>query len=282
MRSDVLTHCGAGSTHALDGLAREAGTAGVAVLQPGGDALGAVVAAVVVLEDDPRTNAGTGSRMRVNGRIQMDAGLMDSRLEVGAVATISAVKNPIRVARAVMETPHFLLAGEDATRFARRRGFRRYDPATPRAKERLDEALRKLKTGKMPAWARRWKNFAWDTVGAVSRDVKGGFAAGCSTGGHAYMMPGRVGDSPLVGAGFYAGPAGAVTVTGVGEQIARVVLSKFVYDRIAKGERAQAACDAGLALFRKNVPVGIIALDRTTAGTASNRAMASWSSARTK
>jgi len=150
------------------------------------------------------------------------------------------------------------------------------------AKERLDEALRKLKTGKMPAWARRWKNFAWDTVGAVSRDVKGGFAAGCSTGGHAYMMPGRVGDSPLVGAGFYAGPAGAVTVTGVGEQIARVVLSKFVYDRIAKGERAQAACDAGLALFRKNVPVGIIALDRTTAGTASNRAMASWSSARTK
>jgi len=92
------------------------------------------------------------------------------------------------------------------------------------------------------------------------------------------MMPGRVGDSPIVGAGLYAGPAGAVTATGIGEEILRVVLSKFVYDRLA-ANRASNACHEGLALFRKSIPVGVIAVDSRGAGEACNRDMAWWTNA---
>ena len=279
MRPTLATHCGAGSSmRDLGGLAREAGEAGLKTLRSHRSALDAAIAATVVLEDDPRTNAGTGSRMRVDGSIQMDAGLMDSRLRIGAVAAISAVKNPILVARAVMDTPHILLAGEGAVRFARSRGLPRFNPATPGARERLEETLRRIRSGKVPPWARRWRNFTWDTVGAVARDSRGRFAAASSTGGHAYMMPGRVGDSPIVGCGFYAGPAGAVTVTGVGEEMARAVLSKHVYDLLEGGERASSACEAGLGLFRRSFPVGIIAVDDRGVGEACNRDMAWWAS----
>jgi len=241
-------------------------------------ALDSVIAAITTLEDDPRTNAGTGSRLRVDGSLQMDAGLMDSSRRIGAIASISAVKNPILVARAVMDTPHTMLAGEWATRFAHRQGFPKFNPATPEAKGKLQESLKQIRSGTVPPWARRWKDFTWDTVGAVARDSRGRFAVGCSTGGHAFMMPGRVGDSPLVGNGFYAGPAGAVTATGIGEEICRHVLSKFVYDRIDGGERAQAACDEGLKIFPKSVSVGIIAVDARGVGAACNRAMAWWAS----
>jgi len=282
MPSAIVTHCGAGSTRELQDLSRDAGAAGMAVLRSRGGALDAVLVAVVALEDDPRTNAGTGSRMRVDGRIQMDAAIMDSSLQVGSVAAIRRVRNPIFVARAVMDTPHILLVGEDATRFAHRCGFPAFNPATVRSRARLQESLKDLRKGRVPAWARKWKGFAWDTVGAVARDSRGRFAAGSSTGGHAFMMPGRVGDSPLVGCGLYAGPSGAVTVTGIGEEIARVVLSKFVYDRLDDGDRAQAACDAGLALFRKSVPVGLIAVDRRGVAESCNRNMAWWASEKSR
>jgi len=106
-----------------------------------------------------------------------------TRRRIGAVAAISKVKNPILVARAVMDTPHILLAGEGAVRFARKQGFPAFDPATPRARERLRESLTKLRSGKLPRWATRWKGFTWDTVGAVARDGRARFAAGSSTGG---------------------------------------------------------------------------------------------------
>ncbi len=93
------------------------------------------------------------------------------------------------------------------------------------------------------------------------------------------MMPGRVGDSPIIGAGIYCGPGGAVSVTGFGEEIIRRVLSKFVYDRMAGGRRTQAACDDGLRLFKRSVPIGIIAVGRDGAGEACNRAMAWWTNA---
>jgi L-asparaginase/beta-aspartyl-peptidase (threonine type) len=252
-----------------------AGSKGLSVLRKGGSALEAVLEAIVVLEDDPRLNAGTGSRMRIDGRVQMDAALMDSRREAGAVALIENVRNPIRVAHDVLDSPHVLLAGPDATAFARRRGHPSYDPATPESRRRLEETLTKIRTGRLPPYARKWRGMEiHDTVGAVARDRRGRYAAGSSTGGTAFMMPGRVGDSPLVGAGLYAGPDGAVTVTGIGEEIIKRVLSKFVYDLIAKGLSPKAASNRGLALFRPSVPVGIIAVGPRGAGTASNRPMA--------
>ncbi len=268
-----MTHCGAGSTDAVRDAAQAAVDAGMRVLRRGGTALKAVEEAVVVLEDDPRTNAGTGSAMRVDGTIQMDASIMDSRLRAGAVAAIEGVRNPIRVARRVMETPHILLAGSWATEFARKAGFAPYDPATDRARARREKVLGDLRAGRAPAWARKWLAFDHDTVGAVARDRKGRFAAANSTGGISLMLPGRVGDSPIVGAGLYAGPAGAVAVTGVGEEIVRRVLSKSVYDAL-RGRSAQRAAEAGLREFSKSVPIGIVAVSRTGAGEAANRNMA--------
>ncbi|MFA5895535.1 MAG: isoaspartyl peptidase/L-asparaginase, partial [Thermoplasmata archaeon] len=131
MRPLLLTHCGAGSDSSVRDAAEVAGNKGLGILKRGGRALDAVVEAIVVMEDDPRLNAGTGSRMRVDGRIQMDGALMDWDLEAGAVAAIENVKNPIRVARDVLATPHILLVGPDATAFARSKGHVSYDPATP-------------------------------------------------------------------------------------------------------------------------------------------------------
>jgi len=275
LRPVLLTHCGAGSDDSVQDAADLAGSKGLSLLRKGGSALEAVIEAIVVLEDDPRLNAGTGSRMRIDGRVQMDAALMDSRYEAGGVAVIENVRNPIRVARDVLDSPHVLLAGSDATAFARRKGHPFYDPATPESRQRLEETLSKIRTGRLPRYARRWRGMELhDTVGAVARDRRGRFAAGSSTGGTAFMMPGRVGDSPLVGAGLYAGPKGAVTVTGIGEEIIKRVLSKFVYDLLAKGVSAQAASNRGLALFRRDISVGIIAVGSRGSGTASNRPMA--------
>ena len=279
MRPALLTHCGAGSDNHVKDAAELAGAEGLSVLRKGGSALEAVIAAIVVLEDDPRLNAGTGSRMRIDGRIQMDAALMDSRREAGAVAVIENVRNPIKVARDVLDSPHVLLAGADATAFARRKGHAFYDPATPGSREYLEESLARIRTRRLPRNARKWRGVELhDTVGAVARDRRGRFAAGSSTGGTAFMMPGRVGDSPLVGAGLYAGPDGAVTVTGIGEDIIKRVLSKFVYDLIAKGASPKAASNRGLGLFRREVPIGIIAVGSHGAGTASNRPMAFFAS----
>jgi len=271
----LITHCGAGSDASVQDAAEAAGASGMRILTRGGRALDAIVESIVILEDDPRLNAGTGSRMRTDGRIQMDAALMDSNLSAGGVAAIEQVKNPIRVARDVFDTPHILLVGKDATAFARTKGHPRYNPETPESRRRLEESLAKIRAGRVPRYARKWIGMElYETVGAVARDRRGRFAAGSSTGGTAFMLPGRVGDSPIVGAGLYAGPRGAVTVTGIGEEILKRVLSKFVYDRIAEGRAPQAAADQGLALFQSDVPIGILALAARSWGVASNRPMA--------
>ena len=261
MRPLLLTHCGAGSDASVQDAADAAGAKGFAVLRRGGRALDAVVASIVSLEDNPRLNAGTGARMRVDGRIQMDASLMDWDMEAGAVAAIERVRNPILVAKDVLETPHVLLVGPDAIAFARSRGHADYDPATPESRAKLEQSLRSIREGKLPRYARKWKDMdLHGTVGAVARDRRGRFAAGSSTGGTSFMMPGRVGDTPIIGSGVYAGPQGAVSVTGIGEEIMKRVLAKFVYDRIADGLHPQKAADRGLALFPRDVSVGIIAV----------------------
>ncbi|TLZ64938.1 MAG: L-asparaginase [Methanobacteriota archaeon] len=277
----VVTHCGAGSTLEIVDAAETAGRAALSALDGGGRALDAVTNAIVVLEDDERTNAGTGSRLRIDGRAQMDASIMTEDLESGAVAAIEGVRNPILVARKVMETPHVLLVGADAVAFARRMGFQSHNPVTAAAKVRWKESLDRIRRGDLPPHARKWRDFRdlAGTVGAVARDSRGHFCAGSSTGGTAFMMPGRVGDTPIVGAGIYCGSAGAVSVTGHGEEIIRRVLSKSVYDLMARGRRTQAACDEGLRLFKKTIPIGIIAVGKDGAGEACNRKMAWWTNA---
>jgi isoaspartyl peptidase/L-asparaginase-like protein (Ntn-hydrolase superfamily) len=276
-----LTHCGAGSDRSVQDVAEAAGRRGLEVLRRGGRALDAVVDAVVVLEDDPRLNAGTGSRMRIDGRIQMDAALMDWNLEAGAVAAIERVKNPVRVARDVLSTPHILLAGPDAQTFARSRGHAEYDPATPESRRKLEDSLRRIREGRVPRYYRKFKGLdLHGTVGAVARDRRGHCAAGVSTGGTSFMLPGRVGDSPILGSGIYAGPHGAVCATGIGEEIMKRVLSKYVYDQMAAGRSPQVAADRGVALFPRDVSVGLIVVGRRGWGEACDADMAFFASVR--
>jgi L-asparaginase/beta-aspartyl-peptidase (threonine type) len=274
----ILAHCGAGSTEDVLDAARKAVDRGIQVLGEGGSALEAVVEAVVILEDDERLNAGTGSRLNLQGFAEMDASVMDSETNCGAVAAIRDVKNPILVAREILDSPHVLLCGEGALSFARQAGFPAFNPVTPGAMKALEDVRRRLNEGDLPSWAERWRNRPVDTVGAVARDDEGRMAAANSTGGISIKLPGRVGDTPLVGCGIYAGPEAAVTATGVGEEIIRRVLCKAVYDRIASGVHPQKACEEGVALFPEKVPVGIIAVDRRGWGAAANTTMA-WSRA---
>jgi L-asparaginase / beta-aspartyl-peptidase len=292
MQDVILTHGGAASpSSSSDGCVRAA-QAARAVLDRGGDALAAALAATVVLEDDPRFNAGTGSNLRFDGAlIEMDAAVMTSDARFGAVACVQRVKNPILVAARVMDTPHLMLVGDGATAFARRHGFEEYDPTTEGARAKFARALADLRgkgTGDYAQDAAPWRKTKpavhWnydaeppdcDTVGAVVRDLHGRFAATASTGGTVYMLRGRVGDSPLMGAGVYAGPHGAVAATGVGEEIIRRFLAKTVYDWLAEGIAPARAAQRAVALFPEVVDVGVLVAGKRGHAIASNRNMAS-------
>ncbi|MDC0745553.1 isoaspartyl peptidase/L-asparaginase [Polyangium mundeleinium] len=291
MKYAILTHGGAASPHVhSDGCVKAAESAR-SVLERGGDALEAALAATVILEDDPRFNAGTGSNLRFDGKtIEMDASVMTSDARFGAVACIQRVKNPILVAAKVMETPHLLIVGDGATQFARAHRFSDYDPLTEKAQGKHARAMAELRgqgDGDYAADAAPWHSIDWkslwnfgeapfqDTVGAVVRDSQGRFAATASTGGTVYMLKGRVGDSPLMGCGVYAGPAGAVAATGVGEEIVRRFLSKTVYDWLEEGIPAARAAQRGIAKFPEIVDVGLLVASRDGQAIASNRNMAS-------
>ena len=276
MSEIIVVHGGVGAKRDLCDGTDAAARAGFSSI--GRSVLDAVESAVVVLEDDPRFNAGTGSYMRLDGTIQMDAAIMDSGGFCGSVAAIQRVKNPVKVARKVMETPHVMLAGEGAIRFARKCGFPEYDPSTEKAQKRLEEAKSWLAgEKKMPEWAmkRGWDKFRWcDTVGAVALDANGKMAAATSTGGTSLMMPGRVGDAPVIGCGTYADKYCAISATGIGEEIIRKVLAKSVACKIESGMDVRKACEWGISLFPKDVPVGIIAVTPRGWGAAANEEMA--------
>jgi beta-aspartyl-peptidase (threonine type) len=291
MNCAVLTHGGAGSPSKNADGCEAAARLGNAVLENGGVALEAALAATVALEDDPRFNAGTGSNLRLDGAlIEMDASIMGSDGRFGAVACIQRVKNPILVAARVTETPHLLLVGEGATAFARRHGFADYDPTTAGARTKYARAIAELHgrgDGAYRDIALPWAggkaeihwNFAGepidcDTVGAVVRDGRGAFAATASTGGTTYMLRGRVGDSPLMGAGVFAGPHGAVAATGTGEEIVRRFLAKATYDWLAQGADAEAAADRAIGLFPASIDVGVLVIGRDSHAIRSNRDMA--------
>jgi L-asparaginase/beta-aspartyl-peptidase (threonine type) len=290
----VVVHGGVGSTPAVADGPQAAADSALAVLRAGGASLDGALAGTVKLENDPRFNAGTGANIRLDGHtIQMDASIMTGEGRFAAVAAIERVLNPVLVARAVMDsTPHLLLAGEGATRFAHRIGFADVVPTCPEAEARYRARMKRQAEvfartdttvfdwrrywnfpGEMPDDVRQWGRRG-DTVGTVARDRDGRFAATLSTGGTAVTLCGRVGDVPIYGAGLYAGPAGAVACTGEGEQIIRGAVARTVYERMAHGVAAQQAVAAAVAEFPAQWDLGVIAVDAHGWGVAANRSMA--------
>jgi beta-aspartyl-peptidase (threonine type) len=244
----------------LDGC-RNAARAGWAVLQKGGSALDAVEAAVHVLEDDPIFDAGIGSCLNADGDIEMDAIIMDgATLNVGAVAALRRTRYPITVARLLMEhTQHNFLVGAGAEAFARAHGIPEY-PQDNLITELERERWQKAKEVKKEIR----RDFSHDTVGAVALDANGHLAVATSTGGTANKLPGRVGDSPLIGSGAYADDgSGAASATGWGESLMKIVISKTACDLIATGCNAQQAAEAAIKRLaeRVNGLGGIIVLD---------------------
>ncbi|MEA3144154.1 MAG: L-asparaginase [Thermoplasmata archaeon] len=269
---------------ALDALAR------------GGSPLQAVVAGCSGMEDDVRFNAGTGSNLRLDGRtIEMDAACMSSDGKYGAVACIRDVRHPVQVASLVHATPHNLLVGEGAIAFARAHGHRAYDPFTPEAKRRYDEVRKVLRLAKAQAEEYSWDMTSlalnWnypqdiksmlgdsDTVGVIATDGRT-FAAASSTGGTISTLLGRVGDVPLIGCGIYAGPKGAVAVTGAGDFLARQMLSRRIYVELETGRPLDDVLREACGLFPAAVDVGAICLFGEQWAGASNRDMA-WAALR--
>lgn len=259
--------------------------AGMRILENGGSSIDAVTEAIRIMEDNPIFNAGTGSWPNLYGEVEMDAIIMDGRtLRAGAVACIKAVKNPILVARKVMEeTDHILLVGEGATNFARKMGFNFYNPLTEERKRQWEETLNRLKRGeKIPMFEywKKLKKFMSDTVGAVAMDVYGNIAAATSSGGFPLKLPGRVGDVPLIGCSTYASNnGGGVSMTGHGETIMKHLLAKRIVDEMEKGKNAQTAVEDAIRFLNKveqeKTLIAIIAIDkegnvgaaRTTANT---------------
>ncbi len=205
-------------------------SAGWTLLARGGSALDAIEAAIMVLEDDPVFDAGYGSHLNLDGRVECDAIVMNgATLRSGAAATLQRVKNPIQLARKILENcPHMMLVAEGAERFAKEHGIKLCKPEEL-VSEAEQEAWMKCKADKHAAEHHR--GHEQGTVGAVAIDRDGRLFAATSTGGTCCKLPGRVGDSPLIGCGCYAdSEAGGVSCTGYGEAIMKIVMAKTAVD----------------------------------------------------
>jgi len=272
----LIAHGGAGKWRpgsdddALAGLAAAA-EAGRRILAGGGSSLDAVCATVVALEDNPIYNAGTGAVLNFDGFCELDACVMESReARAGAVSGLQRARNPILVARKVMEeTDHVMLTGDGAQRFARVMGFPDHDPITPERRadwfdkrNRLDEVLGKHAL-KMRRFLQDHPEYAGGTVGAAAVDVRGMLAAATSTGGVTLKMVGRVGDSPVPGAGNYACARVAASATGTGEFVLRSLATRAVAERVERGESLAAAMESVLEGLGRDydADVGLIAVD---------------------
>jgi len=224
-QASIIVHGGAGPikddslSARLDGC-KSAALVGWEILSTGGSAVDAAEAAVTVLEDNPLFNAGTGSTLNSLGQVEMDAAIMEgATLRLGAVAAVQGIKNPIKLARRVLEDGrHVLIVGAGASLFARDVGFPECDPAA------LVVASEK----------QRW-DVKHGTVGCVAFDQGGKLGAATSTGGIFNKLPGRVGDSPLIGCGTYANKFGAVSCTGYGEAIIRVMMARDAVQLLQEG-----------------------------------------------
>ncbi|MCL4477213.1 MAG: isoaspartyl peptidase/L-asparaginase [Nitrospirae bacterium] len=290
----VVVHGGAGSPAELSDGCKAACESAFSLLEAGISALDAVAEAARILEDDGRFNAGSGSVLRLDGKtIEMDAGVMDSENNIGMVISIRGVKNPVLVARAVIATPHVALSGQGATAFAKKSGFAPFYQVSELALERHKRVKQLIKEGRLGEENSRWKGydvdtlwnsdevsygevFSSDTIGVVAMDKDGTTAVAGSTGGSSPMMLGRVGDTPMIGCGFYAGPACAVAATGIGEEIIKKILAKTVYDTVLSGDDIKTACEKGINMYPHEIAVGLIGISKTGYAVTSNRGMASY------
>ena len=268
----LIVHGGAGNIQAgrhdlCRAGCRAAVLAGWDILNSGGAALEAAMRAVMALENNPNFNAGTGATLNANGVAELDAGLMDgATLDVGAVASVTQIKNPILLAHLVLKSPHVLLTGAGAEGFAQEQGMalcRQEELVTPAQRERWRQGYRP--DDGVGVSASQANEEQHGTVGAVAIDSAGHLAAATSTGGMANKHPGRVGDSPLVGCGFYAEDSlGAVSSTGHGEYFVRLLLARRACEFLAHGMSAQGAADAAIRLLGERLggEGGLILLDR--------------------
>jgi L-asparaginase / beta-aspartyl-peptidase len=254
------------------------------VLERGGSALDAVETAIVSMENDEAFDAGRGSFLTRDGRVQLDALMMDgATLRAGGVGCVERIRNPIQAARLVLDqSPHVYFVAAGAERFAEEHGMKlcaNEELVVPRERERLREAQEKEKSG------HRDLTFAGpedshDTVGAVALDDRGNIAAGTSTGGTLNKAPGRVGDSSLIGCGCYAdNRSAAASCTGWGEPIMKLVLAKWAADRVRQGGAPDAVASEAMVYLKQRVEGhgGMILLDqRGRFGIAHNTPRMAW------
>ena len=234
---------------------RQALLKGHAALTAGKPALEAVTAAITVLEDDPTFNAGKGAVFTHDGRNELDASLMDgATLKAGAVAGVQRVRNPILLAEAVMQhSPHVMMVGQGAEAFASSQGITLVDPSyfrTDKRWQQLQKALKEEASGQAHAYLDTARHFG--TVGAVALDKDGKLAAGTSTGGMTNKRYGRVGDSPIIGAGTYADAGCAVSGTGWGEYYIRTAAAHDICARMQYLK--QGPVEAGRAVINERIP----------------------------
>lgn len=267
----LIAHGGAGAIEDHEAAphregARRAAQIGWEILTRGGSALDAVEQVVIAMEDDPAFDAGVGSYLDREGNVSLDASLMDGRtLDAGAVAGVQRVQNPITLARRVLESEHTFLIARGAEEFAREKGIALIDNAALQTPEQIEiwnacRADPPVRNG-----ARYVPLQGFGTVGCVAVDREGNIAAGTSTGGMKFKRVGRVGDSPLIGAGVYADNArGGASGTGWGEAITRVVLAKSAVDALANNRDPREIAREAIEHLARRVggTGGIILTDR--------------------
>ena len=276
----IVVHGGAGRWHpersqaGLEGVKKAAKT-GFDVLKRGGSAVDSVMEAVAVMEDEGAFNAGYGSSLNIEKHVEMEASIMDGKtLQAGAVGLLKEIKNPVRLAKIIMDrTDHILVVGEGAEKLAEIFNLERREPTTELRVKYYEQQKTALLEGKfeLPRLASLIKNhpelFTLETVGAVALDKDGNVAAATSTGGFPLKLPGRIGDSPLIGCGTYAdNQAGACSATGVGEVAIRLVLAKAVCSHMERGKTAQEAVELAVELVNQRLAatynsMGLIAVD---------------------
>jgi beta-aspartyl-peptidase (threonine type) len=276
----IVVHGGAGtwqperSEPGMEGVKRAAET-GWGILKNGGSVVDSVMEAVAVMEDNGAFNAGYGSSLNMEKKVEMEASIMDGKtLQAGAAGLLRDVKNPVRLAKIVMErTDHVFVVGEGAEKLANLEHLERRNPITELRLKYYEQQKKALLEGKseLPKLTILVKDhpelFTLETVGAVAIDKEGNVAAATSTGGFPLKLPGRIGDSPLIGCGTYADNlTGACSTTGVGEIAIRLVLAKTVCNYIENGKAPQEAAEVTIKLVNTRMPsgynaMGLIAID---------------------
>jgi beta-aspartyl-peptidase (threonine type) len=276
----IIVHGGAGtwqperSQAGLEGV-KQAAKNGFEILKKGGSAVDSVMEAVMVMEDGGAFNAGYGSSLNIEKSVEMEASIMDGKtLQAGATGLLKDIKNPVHLAKIIMEkTDHVFVVGEGAEKLARIFNLERRNPITELRLKYYEQQKKVLLDGKfeLPRLADLVKThpelFTLETVGAVALDDDGNVAAATSTGGFPLKLPGRIGDSPLIGCGTYAdNQAGACSATGIGEIAIRLVLAKTACSYMENGKMAQEAVELAIRLVDRKIPsvynhMGLISVD---------------------